>query len=153
MENTEGHTEKLSEAQRGAHRAPLQAVPMDQDLEHTSTPKKRVENRGGARKGGGRPTRKVEGNITAIFNQAMKGVYKKHCSTEAKIEFAKKLLTFERGQIFVAEHIFGKAVQRTDVTTGGESLIIPILNNDSLSDPTPTPKEEAPQNLSETLEQ
>ena len=56
------------------------------------------------------------------------------CSQEAKIEFAKKLLTFERGQIFVAEHIFGKAVQRTDLTTAGESLIIPILNNDSLAD-------------------
>ena len=149
MENIEGLPEKLPETQRAAHRAPLQAVLMDPDQEH-QTPKKKVENRGGVRKGQGRKSAKVEGNVTKIFAEALKLVYNKRCTEEAKIHFAAKLLTFERGQIFVAEHVFGKAVQRTDLTTGGESIIIPILNNDSLSDPAPVLEAE---NLSETLEQ
>tara|TARA_R110000803_G_scaffold48402_1_gene100579 strand:+ start:128 stop:538 length:411 start_codon:yes stop_codon:yes gene_type:complete len=133
MEKEESLRQTTEEVTPNTQSLALQAFPIDPISQH-QTPKKKAENRGGVRRGAGRPTRKKEGNITEIFNEAMKGVYRKRCSRLAKIEFAKKLLTFERGQIFVAEHIFGKAVQRTDLTTGGESLIIPILNNDSLED-------------------
>lgn len=133
MEKGESLRETIHEMPGEPLSQSLRAVPLDMDHQHQA-PKKKAENRGGVRRGAGRPTRKKEGNITEIFNLAMKGVYRKRCSQEAKVEFAKKLLTFERGQIFVAEHIFGKAVQRTDLTTAGESLIIPILNNDSLAD-------------------
>lgn len=69
---------------------------------------KRKSN-GGARKGAGRPKKVDEMKANEIFVNALKQVYNKDESEEAKIEFVKSLLDSQRGQIFVAEHVFGKA--------------------------------------------
>ena len=63
---------------------------------------------GGARAGAGRPTKVDELKANAIFINALKVLYKQDLDDDNKIAFVVDLLDSQRGQIFVAEHIFGK---------------------------------------------
>ena len=69
-----------------------------------------MENkRGGAREGAGRKPVADEKKVNNIFLQALKELYNKDTDDDAKIVFVKDtLLSSQRGQLFVAEHIFGK---------------------------------------------
>lgn len=83
------------------------------------------KQRGGARKGAGRKPVADEKKANEIFIAALKNVYKKDNDDEAKIGFAEELLESQRGQIFIAEHVFGKAkdvVESTHKIKEGFSL-------------------------------
>jgi septation ring formation regulator EzrA len=64
----------------------------------------------------GRPTKVDEEKSNEIFLKAIKQVYSTDNDTEAKIAFTKDLLDSQRGQIFVAEHLFGKAKDTVETT-------------------------------------
>lgn len=64
--------------------------------------------------GKGRPPKADEEKVNTIFATALKQLYGKDNDLDAKIEFAKSLLESQRGQIFVAEHLFGKAKETID---------------------------------------
>ena len=63
---------------------------------------------GGKREGAGRPTKVDEHKVNTIFLTALKELYSKDKEEDAKVEFVKELLDSQRGQLFVAEHVFGK---------------------------------------------
>ena len=67
-----------------------------------------TEKHGGKRKGAGRPTKVDEKKANAIMLTALSELHKTSSDDETKIAFAKDLLEFERGKMFIAEHIFGK---------------------------------------------
>lgn len=68
-----------------------------------------MAGKGGARKGSGRKSKADEQKANYIFVTALKRIYSKNTDEEAKIEFVKQLAESQRGQIFIAEHIFGKS--------------------------------------------
>lgn len=72
--------------------------------------------------GKGRPPKADEEKVNTIFSTALKQLYSKDNDMDAKIAFAQTLLESQRGQIFVAEHLFGKPKESVDHTTNGESL-------------------------------
>lgn len=72
------------------------------------------KTKGGAREGAGRKPKADEEKVNTIFVNALKQLYGKELEVEAKIEFAKELLNSQRGQIFIAEHLFGKPKETID---------------------------------------
>jgi hypothetical protein len=73
--------------------------------------------KGGAREGAGRKPKVEEEKVNNLFSLALKELYDKETDDEAKIHFIKKvLLESQRGQLFVAEHVFGKAPQEIKQT-------------------------------------
>jgi hypothetical protein len=63
----------------------------------------------GGHKTAGRKPKVEEQKVNNIFLQALKELYNKDTDDDAKIVFVKDtLLSSQRGQLFVAEHIFGK---------------------------------------------
>jgi septation ring formation regulator EzrA len=64
----------------------------------------------------GRPTKADEEKSNEIFLKAIKEVYSTDNDTEAKVAFTKDLLESQRGQIFVAEHLFGKPKDKVEAT-------------------------------------
>jgi hypothetical protein len=76
---------------------------------------KEVKNtHGGARPNAGRKSVAEEQKVNEIFLSALKGLKNVSTDEEAKIEFAKDLLSNQRGQIFIAEHLFGKPKETID---------------------------------------
>lgn len=74
-------------------------------------------NKGGARQGAGRKPVADEKKVNNIFVQALKELYKKDTEDETKIAFVKEtLMQSQRGQLFVAEHIFGKPKEVIEAT-------------------------------------
>jgi hypothetical protein len=69
---------------------------------------------GGKREGAGRPPKADEEKANVLMLRALKEIYKADNDDKAKVEFIKKLLDSQRGEIFVAEHVFGKAPQVID---------------------------------------
>jgi hypothetical protein len=69
------------------------------------------KQRGGARVGAGAPRKAEVEQSNTIFLNAIKESKNVDNDLEARIEFAKELLTFERGKMFIAEHLFGKPEQ------------------------------------------
>jgi hypothetical protein len=66
------------------------------------------KNNGGHKTAGSKP-KVEEQKVNNIFLQALKELYNKDTDDDAKIVFVKDtLLSSQRGQLFVAEHIFGK---------------------------------------------
>lgn len=63
---------------------------------------------GGKRKGAGRKSKVEEQKVNTLFVKALKKLYKQDDSDEAKIAFIEDLAESQRGQIFIAEHVFGK---------------------------------------------
>ena len=74
------------------------------------------KNNGGARKGAGRPSKVNEEKANAIMLQALKEIYKVDSDDEAKIAYVKELHDFDRGKMFIAEHVFGKAKEIVETT-------------------------------------
>jgi hypothetical protein len=79
---------------------------------------------GGKTVGAGRKPKADEEKSNAIFLAAIKQVKSVDTDDEARIELAKELLTFDRGKIFISEHIFGKPKERveSDVTINTTSI-------------------------------
>lgn len=83
---------------------------------------KRKNNKGTIGNKGGRPPKADEEKVNYLFCAAIKRIHKKDEDDEAKIEFIKELNKTARGQIFIAEHIFGKPKQIIDQITKIEPL-------------------------------
>ena len=62
----------------------------------------------GNKLGKGRPTKAEEEKSNRCFLMMLKKIHAVDTDEEAKIEIAKTLYGFERGQLFIAEHLFGK---------------------------------------------
>ena len=73
--------------------------------------------RGGARPNAGRKSVAEEQKVNNLFITALKELYNKETEDEAKIHFIKNtLLESQRGQLFVAEHVFGKPKEIIETT-------------------------------------
>ena len=71
----------------------------------------------GNKLGKGRPAKAEELKANVIILNALKFIYNKDTDEEAKISFIKdKLVSSQRGQIFLAEHIFGKPKETVETT-------------------------------------
>lgn len=71
---------------------------------------------GGARKGAGRKPKRDEKKLNHLFVEAVKRITGKDDDNEAKIEILTKLWNgSSRGQLFVAEHLFGKPKENVDL--------------------------------------
>lgn len=90
------------------------------------------DTRGGAREGAGRKSKADEEKTNTIFLTMIKEVKSVNTDDEAKKELAKTLLGFERGCMFIAEHIFGKPKEKIDLTT--DDLPIQNFNLSNLTD-------------------
>ena len=66
------------------------------------------KSHGGARKGSGAKRKADIEKANEVFLSMIKSVHDVETDDEAKQELAKTLYSFERGQMFIAEHIFGK---------------------------------------------
>ena len=69
------------------------------------------KNHGGARKGAGAKRKADIEKANEVFLNMIKSYHDVETDDEAKQELAKTLYSFERGQMFIAEHIFGKPDQ------------------------------------------
>ena len=74
------------------------------------------KQRGGAREGAGRRPVNDELKVNELFNKALKVLYKQDTDENNKVSFIVDLLDSQRGQIFVAEHLFGKAKDTVETT-------------------------------------
>ena len=82
-------------------------------------------NNGGHKTNGGRKSKADEEKANVLMLRALKEIYKEDSSDKAKVEFIKKLLESQRGEIFVAEHVFGKSpdiVKNTTITIDEKDL-------------------------------
>jgi hypothetical protein len=66
---------------------------------------------GGARANSGAPRKAEVEQSNTIFLTAIKEAKNVDNDFEARKAFAKDLLSFERGKMFIAEHLFGKPEQ------------------------------------------
>lgn len=82
---------------------------------------------GGKREGAGRKAKADEEKVNSIFLTALKSLYATDQDDEAKVKFVKDtLMASQRGQIFIAEHLFGKPKETVDQNV--------TLNNFQLKD-------------------
>jgi hypothetical protein len=71
----------------------------------------------GNKLGKGRPTKVEEEKVNNIFIKALGELYNKETEDETKIAFVKEtLMQSQRGQLFIAEHIFGKPKEIIEAT-------------------------------------
>ncbi len=72
---------------------------------------------GGKREGSGRKPKADEEKVNNIFLKALSELYNTETDDETKTTFVKStLMESQRGQLFIAEHIFGKAPQEIKQT-------------------------------------
>ena len=79
----------------------------------------------GGHKTAGRKPKADEEKANVLMLRALKEIYKSSTDDKAKVEFIKKLLESQRGEIFVAEHVFGKSpdiVKNTTITIDEKDL-------------------------------
>ena len=62
----------------------------------------------GGHKSAGRKSKTDEAKVNSLFVNALKIIYNQNDEDENKVSFIVDLLATPRGQIFVAEHLFGK---------------------------------------------
>jgi hypothetical protein len=67
-----------------------------------------MAGRGGAIPGNGRKSKADEDKVNTLFKNALKTFYGVDSDEEGKIKLVHTLLESQRGQIFIAEHMFGK---------------------------------------------
>lgn len=67
-----------------------------------------MAGKGGKREGAGAKRKADIEKSNEVFLSMIKSVHSVETDEEAKQELAKTLYSFERGQMFIAEHIFGK---------------------------------------------
>jgi hypothetical protein len=83
---------------------------------------------GGKRTNAGRKPKVDEEKVNSIFINALKELYKTTSDDNAKTTFVKQvLMESQRGQIFIAEHIFGKPKETIEQTTNISSINIKDL--------------------------
>lgn len=71
----------------------------------------------GGNKNAGRKPKVDEQKVNTIFINALKELYNTNTDDEAKKRFIKNtLMDSQRGQIFIAEHIFGKPKETVETT-------------------------------------
>lgn len=71
----------------------------------------------GNKLGKGRPSKVDEQKVNTIFVNALKELYNTETDDDAKKTFVKNtLMDSQRGQIFIAEHIFGKPKDIVETT-------------------------------------
>jgi hypothetical protein len=71
----------------------------------------------GNKLGKGRPSKVDEQKVNTIFVNALKELYNTETDDDAKKTFVKNtLMDSQRGQIFIAEHIFGKPKETVETT-------------------------------------
>ena len=71
----------------------------------------------GNKLGKGRPPKVEEEKVNNIFLKALGELYNKDTEEETKIAFVKNtLMDSQRGQLFIAEHIFGKPKEIIEAT-------------------------------------
>ena len=71
----------------------------------------------GNKLGKGRPTKVDEQKANTIFLNALKDLYNTEIDDDAKKTFVKKvLMESPRGQLFIAEHLFGKPKETVEQT-------------------------------------
>jgi hypothetical protein len=70
----------------------------------------------GGNKNAGRKPKADELKVNELFNKALKVLYKQDTDEENKVNFIIDLLDNQRGQIFVAEHVFGKPKETRETT-------------------------------------
>ena len=71
----------------------------------------------GGHKTAGRKTKVEEQKVNNIFLKALGELYDKETEEETKIAFVKNtLMDSQRGQLFIAEHIFGKPKETIEAT-------------------------------------
>ncbi len=75
-----------------------------------------MAGKGGAREGAGRKPVADEKKVTELIVKALKGYHSVDTDEEAKIKFILDLNSTQRGQIFLAEHLFGKPKETIDNT-------------------------------------
>ena len=74
-------------------------------------------SKGGARENAGIKPKADEEKVNQLFVNALKEMYSVETDDEAKKTFVKDtLMQTQRGQIFIAEHVFGKAPQEVKQT-------------------------------------
>lgn len=66
------------------------------------------KNNGGVREGQGRPSKAIEEHALTIIKKALKAIYGTDDDEDAKIAFLEEFAETSRGQLFIAEHLFGK---------------------------------------------
>jgi len=72
---------------------------------------------GGKRENAGRKPKADEEKANTIMLTALKELYSSETDDEAKKKFVKDtLLSSQRGQLFIAEHIFGKPKETIETT-------------------------------------
>lgn len=75
-----------------------------------------MAQRGGKRPGAGRKPVAEEQKVTALITEAIKEYHNVDTDSEAKKLFIKTLYEHTRGQIFLAEHLFGKPKETVETT-------------------------------------
>ena len=70
----------------------------------------------GGNKNAGRKPKADEEKANYIFLKALKEWYNKNEDDDARVSFVKELLETPRGQLFIAEHVFGKPKETIDST-------------------------------------
>jgi hypothetical protein len=69
----------------------------------------------GNKLGKGRPPKVEEEKANNLFMKALSEIYETETDEQSKIEFIKNvLMPSQRGQLFIAEHIFGKPKETID---------------------------------------
>jgi hypothetical protein len=71
---------------------------------------------GGKREGSGAKRKADVEKANEVFLSMIKSVHDVETDEEAKQQLAKTLYSFERGQMFIAEHIFGKPKETIETT-------------------------------------
>lgn len=91
---------------------------------------KRKNNKGTIGNKGGRPKKVDEEHKNHLFAEAIKKITRSTDDDESKIKYIVQLADFERGKIFIAEHVFGKPENniKAEVLTDGVVPIIQIIN-------------------------
>ena len=75
------------------------------------------KSRGGARPNAGRKSKVEEQKVNNVFLKALGELYSKETEEDTKIAFVKDtLMQSQRGQLFIAEHIFGKPKEIIEAT-------------------------------------
>lgn len=94
-----------------------------------------IDGRGGARAGAGRKPKADEEKTNQIFLTMIKDVKKVDTDDEARIALAKELFSFERGCMFIAEHVFGKPKEIIEqINLGARSIPIVMADGKSYED-------------------
>ena len=69
----------------------------------------------GGNKNAGRKPKAIEEHTNTIFLSALRRLYDKEEDIEARIAFVIDLHDSERGKLFIAQHLFGKAPDRIEL--------------------------------------